>query len=65
MLVHQSDFKATWWLYDEIYKPEEGFELHTVFDSPMIKTVIRARDVKIEPLKLSLLRRLKMWYENR
>ncbi|MTD31278.1 DUF4085 family protein [Planomicrobium sp. YIM 101495] len=57
-----TDFKGAWWLYDEIYGTEDGFELHTLFDSPMVETVIRARDVKIEPLKLPLFRRLKKWY---
>ncbi|EIM05946.1 hypothetical protein A1A1_13417 [Planococcus antarcticus DSM 14505] len=60
-----TDFKGAWWLYDEIYKTEDGFELHTFFDSPMSETVIRARDVKIEPLKLPLMRRLKKWYRRR
>ena len=60
-----ADFKGAWWLYDEIYKTEDGFELHTLFDSPMSETVIRARDVKIEPLKLPLMRRLKKWYRRR
>lgn len=60
-----ADFKGAWWLYDEIYKTEDGFELHTLFDSPMTETVIRARDVKIEPLKLPLIRRMKMWYGRR
>lgn len=57
-----ANFKGVWWLYDEIYKTEDGFELHTLFDSPMTETVIRARDVKIEPLKLPLKRRLKKWF---
>lgn len=60
-----ADFKGAWWLYDEIYKTEDGFELHTLFDSPMTETVIRARYVKIEPLKLPLMRRLKTWYRRR
>lgn len=60
-----ADFKGAWWLYDEIYKTEDGFELHTLFDSPMTETVIRARDVKIEPLKLPLKRRLQTWYRRR
>ncbi len=60
-----ADFKGAWWLYDEIYKTEDSFELHTLFDSPMIETVIRARDVKIEPLKLPLMRRLQKWYRRR
>jgi len=58
-----ANFKGAWWLYDEIYKTEDGFELHTLFDSPMTETVIRARDVKIEPLKLPLKRRLKKWFK--
>lgn len=61
----REDFKGAWWLYDEIYKTEDGFELHTLFDTPMIETVIRARNVKIEPLKLPLMRRLKKWYRGR
>ena len=61
----RADFKGAWWLYDEIYKTENGFELHTLFDSPMMETVIRARDVKIEPLKLPLMRRLQKWYRRR
>ncbi|MDQ0428543.1 hypothetical protein QOZ98_001369 [Planomicrobium stackebrandtii] len=60
-----ADFKGAWWLYDEIYKMDGGFELHTLFDTPMTETVIRARDVKIEPLKLPLLRRLQKWYRRR
>ncbi|WP_416144124.1 DUF4085 family protein [Planococcus koreensis] len=60
-----ADFKGAWWLYDEIDKTEDGFELRTLFDSPMTKTVIRARNVKIEPLKLPLFRRLKKWYRRR
>ena len=60
-----ADFKGAWWLYDEIYKTEDGFELHTLFDCPMTETVIRVRDVKIEPLKLPLMRRLKKWYGKR
>ncbi|MGE6370847.1 DUF4085 family protein [Planococcus kocurii] len=59
------DFKGAWWLYDEIYKTDDGFELHTLFDSPMIATVIRARNVKIELLKLPLMRRLKKWLRKR
>ncbi|WP_341201119.1 DUF4085 family protein [Planomicrobium okeanokoites] len=59
------DFKGAWWLYDEIYKTEDGFELQTLFDTPLTETVIRARDVKIEPLKLPLMRRLKKWYRGR
>ena len=60
-----TDFKGAWWLYDEIYKTQDGFELHNMFDSPMSETVIRARDVKIEPLKLPLMRRLQKWYRRR
>lgn len=60
-----ADFKGAWWLYDEIYKTDDGFELHTLFDTPMTETVICARDVKIEPLKLPLMRRLKKWYRGR
>ncbi|WP_434401615.1 DUF4085 domain-containing protein [Planococcus sp. 11815] len=59
------NFEGAWWLYDEIYKTEDGFELHTLFDSPMTETVIRARDVKIETLKLPLMHRLKKWYKRR
>ncbi|OED31780.1 hypothetical protein BHE17_04725 [Planococcus maritimus] len=59
------DFKGAWWLYDEIYKTQDGFELHTLFDSPMTETVIRARDVKIEMLKFPLISKLKKWYKNR
>ncbi|MDE0581455.1 DUF4085 domain-containing protein [Planococcus sp. A6] len=60
-----ADFKGAWWLCDEIYKTEDGFDLHTLFDSPMTETVIRARDVKIEPRKMPLMRRLQTWYRRR
>lgn len=60
-----ADFNGAWWLYDEIYKTDHGFELHTLFDSPMTETIIRARDLKIEPLKLPLMRRLRKWYGRR
>lgn len=60
-----ADFNGAWWLCDEIYKTEDGFDLHTLFDSPMTETVIRARDVKIEPRKMPLMRRLQTWYRRR
>lgn len=45
------DFKDACWLYNEIYLAEAGFELHVLFDSPMVEATISAHDVKIEVLE--------------
>jgi hypothetical protein len=36
------------WLYEEIDKTEDGFELRVLFDYPLTEATIRARDVRIE-----------------
>ena len=45
------DFAGAWWLYNEIYLADNRFELHVLFDSPMIEAKIIAQDVKIEILE--------------
>jgi len=40
--------EGSWWLYDEIYKTETGFELHVLFDCPLCELMIQARELKIE-----------------
>ncbi|MGE7917243.1 DUF4085 family protein [Lysinibacillus xylanilyticus] len=40
--------EGSWWLYNEIYKTETGFELHVLFDYPLFELMIRARELKIE-----------------
>lgn len=42
--------EGSWWLYNEIYKTETGFELHVLFDYPLSELMIRARELKIETL---------------
>ncbi|MBB6635079.1 DUF4085 family protein [Cohnella thailandensis] len=36
------------WLYEEIDKTDDGFELRVLFDFPLTEATIRARDVRIE-----------------
>lgn len=36
------------WLYDEVYPTDVGFELHVLFDSPLIEFTISADNVIIE-----------------
>jgi hypothetical protein len=45
------DFAGAWWLYNEIYLADDNFELHILFDSPMIEAKIIAQDVTIEVLE--------------
>ena len=42
--------EGSWWLYNEIYKTETGFELHVLFDHPLSELMIQARELKIETL---------------
>jgi len=42
------NFSGARWLYNEIYLNEDRFELHVLFDSPMVEVEIVAQDVKIE-----------------
>lgn len=37
-----------YWLYDEIYAAEQGFELRVLMDSPPSELIITAQDVSIE-----------------
>jgi len=39
-----------YWLYDEIYLTESGFELHVLFDYPLTEFIISADNVTIEVL---------------
>ncbi|WP_019914187.1 DUF4085 family protein [Paenibacillus sp. HW567] len=39
---------GSYWLYDEIYLTEAGFELHVLFDSPLMEFTIAADNVIIE-----------------
>ncbi|RNF38122.1 DUF4085 family protein [Planococcus salinus] len=43
-----TEFAGAWWLYNEIYLTEHGFELHVLFDSPMVEAKIIAQDVTIK-----------------
>ncbi|QJD82219.1 DUF4085 family protein [Cohnella herbarum] len=43
---------GAWWLYDEIYANEFGFELHVLLDMPLMELHIIAEDVLIEPQTL-------------
>lgn len=45
------EFTGAWWLYNEIYLKDNGFELHVLFDCPMTEAKIIAQDVRIEELK--------------
>lgn len=42
--------EGSWWLYDEIYKTETGFELRVLFGYPLSELMIQARELKIETL---------------
>ncbi|MGI2329092.1 DUF4085 family protein [Planococcus sp. YIM B11945] len=44
-------FEGAWWLYNEIYLEDGGFDLHVLFDSPMVEVKIIANDIKIEVLE--------------
>lgn len=44
------DFGGACWLYNEIYLSDNGFNLHILFDHPMIEAKIAARNVSIEVL---------------
>lgn len=39
---------GAYWLYDEIYATENGFELHVLFDSPLSELTLAAEAVSIE-----------------
>lgn len=45
-----------WWIYDEVYVTNHGFELHVLFNGPceMWETTIEATDVFIEYLSSSI-----------
>jgi len=39
---------GSWWLYEEVYLTENGFEFHILFDQPLQEFTISAADVDIE-----------------
>lgn len=39
-----------WWLYDEVYVSEKGFEYHVLLDNPLQEMRIVAADVSIEEI---------------
>lgn len=45
------DMVDAWWLYNEIYLNGDLFELHVLFDMPMMEVKIVSRDVQIEELE--------------
>ncbi|MFM1654785.1 DUF4085 family protein [Brevibacillus sp. B_LB10_24] len=40
--------EGAWWLYDEIYLSDTGFELHVLFDCPLTECKITAKDIWLE-----------------
>lgn len=39
---------GSWWIYEEVYLTETGFEFHVLFDQPLLEFTISAEDVDIE-----------------
>jgi len=44
-------WKGAWWLYNEIYATDRGFELNVLFDCPLTEWKIVAENVQIETVK--------------
>ena len=42
--------EGAWWLYDEVYRSDNNFELHVLFDCPLTEFSIIAENVVIEQL---------------
>lgn len=42
------NIKGGFWLYDEVYPTKSGFELHVLFDIPLIEFKIVAEDIVVE-----------------
>ncbi|WP_164684733.1 DUF4085 family protein [Brevibacillus reuszeri] len=47
----QSILRQNYWLYNEIYATDRGFELHVLFDCPLTEWKIVAENVQIETVK--------------
>ncbi|GED71134.1 hypothetical protein BRE01_48360 [Brevibacillus reuszeri] len=50
-LVIPKKWQGAWWLYNEIYSTEQGFELHVLFDCPLLEWKIVAENVQIKEVK--------------
>jgi hypothetical protein len=50
-LSYQENLIGSYWLYDEVYAVEAGFELHVLLESPLSELTLTAEDVSIEILK--------------
>ncbi|MFZ3132006.1 MAG: DUF4085 family protein, partial [Desulfosporosinus sp.] len=49
VITKESSLHGAWWLYDEIYKAENGYEIHVLLLSPQMKLLyftITAEDVE-------------------
>lgn len=38
------------WIYDEVYLTETGFELHVLFDAPLLEFIISAENAAVEAI---------------
>lgn len=50
-LSYTEELIGSYWLYDEIYAAEAGFELHVLLEGPLSELTLIAEDVSIEVLK--------------
>lgn len=53
-LIVPERLTGSWWLYDEVYVKEKGFEYYVLLDNPLQEVKIVAEDVRIEELNLSV-----------